>query len=81
MSKKFCEILVRVCLKQVYHVTEAVQAVVKVPAVVASIVIVGALTLCALLHFMCDLKAKQINVQRCLIRSLCFTRSNWGHNA
>ena len=35
-----------------------------------SIVLVGALTHCVLLHSMCDLKAAQINVQRCLIWEL-----------
>ena len=39
----------------------------KVPAVVGSILAIGALILCALLHSMCDLKATQMNMQYSLI--------------
>ena len=44
-------------LLRVYYATKAVQAVEGVPAVTGSIVVVGALTRCALLPFVCDLKA------------------------
>ena len=37
---------------------------------VGSIEVVGVLTCCALLHFMCDLKAAQINMQCSLIWEL-----------
>ena len=44
----------------------------KVLALVGSIVVVRALTRCALLHNMCDLKATQINMQHNLIREFIF---------
>ena len=62
VSQKFCNILRRVSLRRLYHVTEAVQAV------VGSIAVVSPLTHCAMIHFVCDLKAAQMNVQRRLIR-------------
>ncbi len=37
---------------------------------VGSIVVVGALTCCALLHSMCDLKVTQMNMQHNLIQEL-----------
>ena len=37
---------------------------------VSSIIVVGALTHCSLLHIMCDLKAAQMNMQRSLIQKL-----------
>ena len=43
------------------------------PVVVGIIMVVGAMTHCALLYFLCDLKAAQMNVQHNLIRGL-------GHN-
>ena len=52
MNHKFCNSFVRASLRRVYHVTEAVQAV------VCSIVVVGALTPCVLLHSLCDLKVQ-----------------------
>ena len=42
----------------------------KVPAMVSSTVVFGVLTLCTLFHSVCDLKAAEMNVQRCLIREL-----------
>ena len=42
----------------------------KVPTVVGSIVVVGALTCCALLHSMCDLKVTQMNMQHSIICDL-----------
>ena len=53
----------------------------KVPIVVGSIVLVSALTYCALLHFMFDLKASQINEQHSLIQKLMFYKFKLGHNA
>ena len=44
----------------------------KLPAVVASIMLVGALTHCALLHSVCDLKAVQTNVHHSLLRELLY---------
>ena len=40
------------------------------PIVVGSIMVVGLLTGCALLHSVCDLKASQMKVQHCLIWEL-----------
>ena len=40
----------------------------KVPAMVGSVVLVNALTHCALLHSVCDLKAAQMKVLSCLIQ-------------
>ena len=48
--QKFCNILVDASLCHVYHVTEAVQAM--GGTVFGSIVVVGAVTCCALLHSM-----------------------------
>ena len=49
---------------------------------VGSIVVVGAQTRCALFRSMCDLKTKQMNVQRsCLIRELLFYEFERGHNS
>ena len=48
----------------------------KVPAMVDIIVLVGALTRCALLHFAYNLKYAQMNVRRCLIQEIImYTRS------
>ena len=47
---------------------------------VGSIVVVGVLTCCALLHSMCDLKATQVTVQYSLIGNLCFMSSKWAKN-
>ena len=47
----------------------------KVPAVLGSIVVIGMLICFALLHFMCDLKAVQINMQYSLIQEyVCIQR-------
>ena len=47
-----------------------------VPAVVGSIMVVGALTHCVLLHFMYDFNATQINIQYSLSGNLKFMNSN-----
>ena len=57
-----------------YHVIEVVQAV------VGSIVVVGALTRCALLHSAYDLKAAQMNVQCNLIRELMLYKFEIDHS-
>ena len=54
VSQKFCNILVRISLRHVHHVTEAVQVV------VGSIVVVSALTPCALLKSLADEPAMSI---------------------
>ena len=61
VSQKFFNILVYASLQCVYHMTKAVQDIVRVPSVV------GSMTLCALLQTMCNLKAVQMNVQCSLI--------------
>ena len=58
MSHKSCNILECACLLCTYLVAKAVQA-----TVVGSIVVVGELTCCALLHSEYDLKAAQMNVK------------------
>ena len=40
-----------------YHITKEAKVMEGVPAVVGSLIVVGALTCCALLHFVRDLKA------------------------
>ena len=57
-------ILLRASLQRVYYVTEAVQAV---TSVVGSIVLVGALTRCALFLSVSDLKAAYMKLQHSLI--------------
>ena len=52
----------------------------KVPAVVGSIVIVGALRCCALLHSVYDLEATQMNLQRCLTREIMLCEFELSHN-
>ena len=47
---------------------------------VNSIVVVGALTCCGLLHVICDLKAAQMNVQRCLIREFMLYKFKLGRH-
>ena len=51
-----------------------------VPAVVGSIVVVGALPYCALLHCVCDLKSSQMNMQFGLIWEFMFYEFKLGHN-
>ena len=51
-----------------------------VPSVVGSIVVVGALTRCALLPSVCDLKSTQTIVQRSLIRELMIYKFELGYN-
>ena len=52
----------------------------KVPTVVGSIVVVGVLTHCALLHSMCDLKFTQMNMQHSLIWELMLYKYKLSHN-
>ena len=44
------------------------------------IMVVGALTHCTLLHFMCNLKSSQMNVQYSLIQELRLYKFELGHN-
>ena len=67
LSQRFCYDLVHCILQHINHMTESIQQR-KVIAVFGSIVVVDALTPCALLHFVFNLKAAQMNVKRCLIR-------------
>ena len=55
-----------------YHMTKTV---------VGSIMVVGALTHCALLHLVCDLKAALMNVQCSLIKKLMLYKFSLGHKA
>ena len=43
--------------------------------------VVGVLTCCALLYFVCDLKAVQLNVQLSLIQEFMLYEFKLGHNA
>ena len=81
VSLKFCNILL-VCasLQCVYYVTEVVQVMEGTRVVVGSIVVVGVPTCCALLHFMCNLKATQMNVQHSLIGELTIYKFKLSHN-
>ena len=47
---------------------------------VGSIVVAGVLTHCALLYFMCDLKAVQINMQHSLIQELMLYKIELGYS-
>ena len=53
----------------------------EVPFVVGSIVIVGALTCCALLHSLCDLKDMQMNVQYSIIWEIMLYEFKLCHKA
>ena len=64
VCQKFCNILIYGSLRCVYPATKAVQAI------VGTIVVVGMLICCALLHWVYDLKAAQINVHCHLIQKL-----------
>ena len=48
---------------------------------IGSIVLVGALTHCALLHPMCDLKVVQINMQSSLIQEFMLYKFELGYKA
>ena len=61
---KFCNILVYSSLQHIYHMAEAV------PAMVIIIIVVSVLTHCTLLHSVNDLKVTLINMQHRLIRIL-----------
>ena len=53
----------------------------KLLAVVGSIVVDGALTCCALLHSMCDLKDTKMNMQHSLLRELTFYEFEMVHKS
>ena len=53
----------------------------KLPTVVGSIMLVGVLTCCALLHLMCDLKPTKMNVQCSLIQELMLHEFKLDHKA
>ena len=46
---------------------------------IAGSVVVGALTLCALIHLMCDLKVAQMNIQNSLIQEFILYKFELGH--
>ena len=79
MSHKSCHILVCASSWYVYHITKAVQAMKNVPAIVSNNIVVDALTLCALLHCVYDMKAEQINMQCILIQEFLLYESGMGH--
>ena len=69
-------------LHQIYHVTEAVQSMLWGGRCIGNtVVVVGALTCCALLHSVCDLKVEQMNLRRSLNRELTLYESEVGQNA
>ena len=68
MSQTFCHILVCPSLWCLYPV-------------ISSIVVVGGLRCCALLHSVSDLKATQMNVQHSLIQELLLYKFELGHKA
>ena len=76
-NQKFCNILVHASLQLVYHMTEAVQAMISLPAMVGSIVVVCVLICYAFLHSKCDLKVTLINMQHSLIQELILYGFNW----
>ena len=63
----------------IYHVTKSFQDM-EVSAVVGSIVVVGVLTHCALLHSMYDLKVIQMNVQCSLNQEIMLYVFQLDHN-
>ena len=67
-------ILICACLQRVYHVPQAVQAV------VSSVIISGAQSCCALLHSTCYLKATHMNGQCSLIQEGMLHKFYLGHN-
>ena len=79
MCQKCCIIFVCASLQCICCMTKAVQPVVVLHCV-DSIVIVGVLTRYALLHFMCDFKAAQMNIRHSLIRELMLYNFELGHN-
>ena len=82
VSQKFSNILiVSASLSCLYHMTEEVQFRWKIPVVIGSIAVVGALTCCALFHFVYDFKAVRMNLQSSLIRECICYKFNLGHNA
>ena len=71
MSQKFYNILIGAGLWHIYDTTNAVQTV------EGTIMIFESLTHCTLFHFMCDLKATQMNLQYRLFLAVMF---ELGHN-
>ena len=51
-----------------------------VPVIVGSIVVVGKLTRCVLIHSVYDFKVAQMNAKVVQLGNFCFTSSNLGHN-
>ena len=78
VSQKWFNILVHINLRYEYYSTKIVQILI---TVVVTIMVVGILTCCALLHSVCDLKAAQIYVQYHLIWELMLYEFEPGHNA
>ena len=75
VNQKFYNILARTSVQRVCLMTKAVQPVVGI------IGVVGALRLCTLLHFVCNLKATYMNVQRSLFQEFQFSEIELGDNA
>ena len=80
MKQKFCNISVCAGLWHAYHIVEPIQAVVATNCGVSSIMVVGVLACCALLHSMWDSKAAQMNVQHSLIQELMLYKFKLDHN-
>ena len=80
-SQKFYKILLCASLQHGYHMTEEIQSVREVSVVGGSIMVVGVLACHALLHFVCDLKLAQMNMQHSLIWELMFYKFKQRHNA
>ena len=66
LSQNLYNILGNSCLRQVYHVTKFKSL--QIFAVVCIIIEVGGVVFCVLLHFVWDLEATEMNVQRSLFR-------------
>ena len=75
LTQRFSIILGHTNLWHVHYVTKAVLVV------VSFIVVIGALTHCALLHSKCTLKAAQMNMQHSLIWVLMLYKLKLVHNA
>ena len=80
MSQKFCNIFC-ILIHGAYIPRSKQFKLCYVPVVVGSVVVVGVLTRCALLHYVCNLKTAQITVQRGLILKLMLSGFELGYNA
>ena len=69
-NQKFCNILIRVSLRPIYHVIEALQTVISTHCGWYYCGRYCVDKLCIDSHSVCGLKAAQMNVQRNLIRKL-----------